>query len=274
MTDDRYLSRIHAELLPILKEVVRVCDENNIFYCLEGGTLLGAVRHHGFIPWDDDIDIMMPRAEFERFVRIAPEKLGPDYGLGWADTDPSWPLLYAKVYRKGTSFVEAPDEGSTWDTGLFVDIFPFDESPGVTGSARRKRRLAMYFYTLLMHSITRHFSGNPVLALIEKALLALFRPSGVVRLASRMFKGKNGTHYSSYPSVYSLERSTFPKSCYEKTLMLPFEDATFRAPAGYDTVLRTVYGDYMQLPPEEKRVAHHPLLVRFPDGETFDFRKP
>jgi len=134
--------------------------------------------------------------------------------------------------------------------------------------------MAMLFFSLLMRSRTRHFSSNPLAALAEKTVLALFTPAKLVRFASRLLKGRSGTHYSYYPSFYSLERATFPKSCYEKTVMLPFEDAEFRVPADYDTVLRTIYGDYMQLPPEEKRVAHHPLLVRFPDGETFDFRKP
>ena len=115
--------------LEILLEVDRVCRENGIEYFLDGGTALGAVRHGGFIPWDDDIDIGMTRENYEKFLEIAPEKLKNDYFLQTRKTDKKAPYMYAKVRKNGTVFMEWNKRNLDMHHGIYIDIFPYDNVP-------------------------------------------------------------------------------------------------------------------------------------------------
>ena len=123
---DHYLDKLHGEILAIMDEIHRVCQIKNIKYYLIGGSMLGAVRHKGFIPWDDDLDIAMPREDFERFVEGATEWLSSGFSLEWITTNPNHVYLFAKITKKGTLFIDQP---STKQTGIFVDVFPLDSSP-------------------------------------------------------------------------------------------------------------------------------------------------
>ena len=123
------LRQLQLAELDILLEIDRVCTENNIKYFLDSGTALGAVRHKGFIPWDDDIDICMMRDDYEKFIRLAPEKLSQKYFLQTLKTDPGYNKLHAKVRKNGTVFKEDANLMRNMNHGLFVDIYPFDYLP-------------------------------------------------------------------------------------------------------------------------------------------------
>ena len=129
MRNDEYIKRIHEEILKVMDEVDRICRENNLQYYLIGGTLLGAVRHEGFIPWDDDLDIAMPREDYETFLAISPSALPSHLKIGTARYDVNYHRLFSKVYNVNTRFVEHVGEKET-NMGIFVDIFPLDYSDG------------------------------------------------------------------------------------------------------------------------------------------------
>lgn len=129
------LRKVQLTQLEIAKEIRRVCEENDIPYFLTCGTLLGAVRHQGFIPWDDDMDVGMLRENYEKFCRIAPEKLKPEYCWQSWYTDPNYALPFGKVRKRGTLYLEAKSHRLE-ENGFYVDIFPLRRRvPGCRGTA-------------------------------------------------------------------------------------------------------------------------------------------
>lgn len=127
--DNETLRKLQLVELEIANEIKRVCVENNIKYFLESGTLLGAVRHGGFIPWDDDMDIGMMRDEYEKFLKIAPEKLSSEFILQTWKNEKDYSLTFAKVRKLDTIFLEYEFKDSSMHNGIWVDIFPYDSVP-------------------------------------------------------------------------------------------------------------------------------------------------
>ena len=123
------LDLLHAELYDILGETIRVCQKHNIPYFVIGGTAIGALYDQAILPWDDDIDIGMTRENYNKFLKVAPEELGPSYFLSWIETDPHTPYYFAKVKKNDTLFVEEMFKNVPMHPGIFVDIFPFDKIP-------------------------------------------------------------------------------------------------------------------------------------------------
>lgn len=144
--EDKTIAAAQKVMLEILQEIHKICVENNLTYWLEAGTLLGAVRHKGFIPWDDDSDVSMPRADYEKFLKIAQEKLPEDMFLQTQDTDKEYPLSWAKIRKNGTLLVETGETGNEkYHHGIFVDIFPYDyyESEEVIKNCSGQEQLRM-----------------------------------------------------------------------------------------------------------------------------------
>ena len=122
--------KLQTAILMIAKEIVRLCDENNIPYFINGGTQLGAIRHKGFIPWDDDFDIGMRRADYEKFLKVCEEQLDHNkYFLQTEDTEKNYAFYFAKIQLKGTSIIEDFSKNVQIEHGIFVDIFPYDNIP-------------------------------------------------------------------------------------------------------------------------------------------------
>ena len=127
---DRSKKKLQTAILMIAKEIVRLCDENNIPYFINGGTQLGAVRHKGFIPWDDDFDIGMRRADYEKFLKVCEEQLDHNkYFLQTEDTEKNYDFYFAKIQLKVTSIIEDFSKNVQIEHGIFVDIFPYDNIP-------------------------------------------------------------------------------------------------------------------------------------------------
>lgn len=149
--DNETLRKVQLAQLEIGKEIKRVCDENGIKYFLDSGTLLGAIRHKGFIPWDDDMDMGMLREDYERFIEIAPKELKPEYFLQTWKTDKSYPYAFAKIRKKGTVFIEAVSQKTNAHNEIFVDVFPYDIYPDdETVRTKLTKKIMLLKYSLWM----------------------------------------------------------------------------------------------------------------------------
>lgn len=258
------LRRVQLVQLEILKEIKRVCDKNSIKYFLTAGTLLGAVRHKGFIPWDDDLDVGMLKEDYDKFCEIAPKELDEKYYFQNWHNDKTFSLEIGKVRKKNTVYVEAKSNNP--NVGIFVDVIVYSNAPeNVTerekswakmlnihrmliglsgcnpwienGKTDIKKRIGYFFYTLVGRIIGRK-------KLIEKfEKIRNNKPSGIL-----------------FHMVEGSKLGLMKREWYDNTIELPFEDGKFPCPIGYDGYLCNAYGDYMTPPPEEKRKNRHQIL--------------
>ncbi|MBD5441853.1 MAG: LicD family protein [Treponema sp.] len=264
------LRTAHRLMLKILKEVHRVCEENGIRYFLSDGTLIGAVRHNGFIPWDDDIDISMLRSDYDRFCKIASEKLGAEYFLQTDETDVGYGLYFAKVMLKHTRWIEADaSDTSRAISGIYIDIFPFDKIP-----EDRKKWNALQRKFRALDSIikikTNYCGIYNIHGIHHKAYYCLKKAIGFL-LPLNSWKAKRTglcVKYEALPSSFVLvryqvfarrnesEKDLNAVDNFTSLVLHDFEGEQFYIPEKYDAVLKQYYGDYMTLPPPEKRCNH------------------
>jgi lipopolysaccharide cholinephosphotransferase len=247
--------------LEILDEVVRLCDQHGICYVLEGGTCLGAVRHQGFIPWDDDVDIAMPRADYERFIAVAPKELSPAFALQCYETYRLYPHVFAKVCKNHTreisphrAYPPLPGE----HMGIDIDIFPLDAS---CPDSRARKRLWWYmdvFRNIYDTKRTPVKKGASLYRRVKKLCCTLVPYALIHYLRNRvMLREKTDTGYlTSWGGIYGSEKETHLREVILPTATAQFEGKSLRVPGQWDAYLRRLYGDYMQLPPEAERHVH------------------
>jgi lipopolysaccharide cholinephosphotransferase len=272
MAKDDYLSLLHEEILSILDQVIQVCNSNQLKYYLTGGTLLGAVRHNNFIPWDDDLDIVMPREDFEKFVYNYYRQLNKGYSLEWINTNPKYNKVFAKVCKDKTLFEEAVGENTSIKRGIFIDIFPIDVTDGYSNKLEKRKKNVLFWSGLLCAKCVSHEKN-----FIKKTILNSISEKVFLHLAEYNMKKKpkqEGMYYSNFGSQYSIKKQTHPIQNYGEGVMLPFEDHKYCCPSNYKAVLESIYGmDYMKLPPKDKRRTHYPLKVILSNGQVFEFER-
>lgn len=260
------VKEMQRHLLPILKEADRAIRAHGLRYFLEGGTLLGAVRHGGFIPWDDDVDISMPRPDYEKFLRHANEWLPPHYRLRSHLQDPDYPFHYAKIEDIRTTIVEGPTR--PFKGGVFVDVFPID---GIPADPKLRERLYRRFRRL---SMLRHFihrdpykHGHGPRSWWPLLLRKLYSR----RKVAEMINANNATApFDECDTVgcYSMMNRTYldRREGYGDGTPIMFEGLELMGMRDNEAFLRKQYGDWQQLPPEDKRVNHCFLHVDFHRG--------
>lgn len=248
--------RIKPMLLDILKEIDRYTRENGLRYWLISGTLLGAVRHGGFIPWDDDIDIWMPRPDYERLLKEFDHGY---YKVISAHNDRNYPLDYAKVHDTRTLVVE---EGGDGEWGISVDIFPLDGLPSVPEAKRMFEKTRRFRRLIANQRFTRKgriCRSNGLAKNVSVILGRMMHPfltlNGLLLRIDRMMQ-KYDFDSCDYCGCLCWREITISKAMVETSYM-KFEDGEFAVPKDYDSILRLIFGDYMQLPPEEQRVSNH-----------------
>lgn len=274
MGNESYLKKLHRELLEIMLEIDRICSANGLKYYLIGGTLLGAIRHKGFIPWDDDLDIVMPRDDFEKFVIITRSDLESKYELQWITTNAEYWQVFAKVCKKNTLFKES-GLNNFKPTGIFVDIFPLDYSSSYSSILSFKKRCIVRINTLIW---AKNNQGSGVKNTIRRTISRFFSIrflQNCMIMIMKSSKKRGFDYYANYGSQYSIKKQTMPIEWYGEGKNLAFEGKLFKGPVEYSKVLTSIFGPcYMELPPEEKRRCHYPEKVIFSDGEEMIFEKP
>lgn len=271
--ENAVLRRLQLAELEILRDIDRVCHKHGITYFLDSGTVLGAKRHGGFIPWDDDADLGMPRADYERFLEVAPAELGNRYNVSASCDNAHQAALFAKVMLNGTRFETEETQEAGFEQGVFVDIFPYDAlcSNAVEAKRQRKRCVMWQSISYLYHSRHIVVPHGGTLGAIER--LACAAAHGVVRLllspkvinskfdaAAMMAQGDSGSKLLiSSPYAYD---GPFPADMLFPPSSIEFEGHAFSAPADVEGYLRVQYGEsWNELPPEDQRRNHAPKLL-------------
>lgn len=253
--------------LEMLVEVDRICRKNDIKYSLDGGTLLGAVRHGGFIPWDDDADVIMLRSEYERFVGACKCELDETkFFLQDFDSDPNYRWGYAKLRRKGTLFLREGQEHVGMNQGIFMDIFICDNVPDSSLGREIHRFICFCIRKGLYSEVGKRNAKIQILRVWFKLYNQIPR-SFWVGLLEKIYRKNNAqrTEYVShmtYPYPKSMKYGNY-REFYDDFVDMEFEGHTFRVFKQYDRYLTLLYGEYMELPPEEKRKVHPVSQIRF-----------
>ncbi len=259
MKEIKDINELRSIQLEALKDVHKFCKENNLRYFLAYGTLLGAVRHKGYIPWDDDIDIIMPRPDYEQFFKLYGNKT---YEASCFKSNKIHPYLYGKVYDKRTIL----KENITFDleNGVYIDIFPLDGIPANQQEAQklfRKIHRLKKVMNLKKNKINggRRGLSKQVVFIILQSFVFFISYKWIVNKINNLAQRIPYNFANNYVSV--LTEGGYPtvhlkRDCEDYTLMA-FEGALFNVPKEYDKILTNIYGDYMQLPPESKRVSTH-----------------
>lgn len=255
----RQLQLIELELL---KEFIAICDKLGLRYYVLGGTMLGAVRHNGFIPWDDDIDVGMMREDYEIFLKEAQALLPSNLFLQSHNTEPGFYWNAAKIRNSNTTFIEGPVRNHKINQGIYIDIFPLDYYPVTKVSQKWLIFKAKIAAIRVANECVWEQRGNPIKRLLKRLANVIY-PSlfSAVDAREKMFKTVPPSNMiANYSGQWGL-REVVPAQWYGEGCILIFEGIAVRAPQEYDKWLTQVYGDYMKLPPKEKRISHHNSYV-------------
>ncbi len=255
---DEQLRQLQLNELELIVEVDRICRKNKIKYSLDGGTLLGAVRHKGFIPWDDDADVIFTRHEYAKFYRACKKDLKKEqFFLQEYRTDPYYRWGYAKMRHRGTEYVRKGQEHMKYQTGVCIDVFVVDNMPD-----NIILRNIYYYLNVCLRKILYSEVGQ--LAASNKLLRAWYRilyriPRDMVFRIRNTFAAicnQKETELMShllFPYPKKICKYGMPAECYNEYIDVEFEGMIFKGIKKYDKYLKLLYGDYMVLPPEEKR---------------------
>jgi len=265
--------RLQLLELDMLVELDRVCRLNGIRYAIGCGTLLGAVRHKGFIPWDDDVDVFMLREEYEKFRHVAKEMNQDICFFQDHTTDSDYRWGYGKLRRTGTKFVRVGQEHLKCKTGVFIDIFPLDDTPNSTIGKMCQDFHCFILRKLLWSEVGRFDVSASVVERCCYKLMSKIPIELVFRnLSSIQRNSSNGSPnevrlltFKSFGKLYRkranplAKRYSMPKQWFLSTCEYEFEGKRFAGIGDYDAFLTWMYGDWMTPPPENERDPHSPV---------------
>lgn len=247
--------------LNMLDYINQFCKENNIKYSIACGTLLGAVRHKGFIPWDDDIDIYILRSEYDKFIKLFSKNNTSPYSVYSLETDTKYYFPYAKVCDNRT-LVKEQDKITT---GLYIDIFPIDQVPDKKEEFTLIHQRILHLYKIqgiLLTSIKeRHRFHERLKLLIRKIQYSFYTYRGIaLKIDSISRKCNKSNSNFLFEMVAGRNcKSSFAKEDFATTVPLNFENKEYQAMIGYQDYLTKTYGDFMTLPPIEQQISNHKL---------------
>lgn len=265
--------RLQMMELDIFKKVIEICNKYNLRYFALDGTLLGAIRHQGFIPWDDDIDIGMPRDDYEKFLHIASKEL-PQYLKVSKYTDHKRPIIYfTQIYNINTKLLNKSSK-KVRETNVWIDIFPIDGMPN-NNILRKIHSLKLLFIRMLIQfsvfdeNVHSYRKNRP---LHEKILIKFCQVTNIGKsfdslklmknadVLLRKYEYNKSNYIVDFFSAYKF-KEMFPKYYYGEGIQVPFEDITINVPVKHRDVLSQIYGDYMKLPSEQDKYTQHCIEI-------------
>lgn len=263
--DNKYMDEFRQQslrgaqlkMLGILEEIDRICRAHGISYWIEGGTLLGAMRHKGFIPWDDDLDVSMMREDYNKFLEVAPGELPRTMFLQTRQSDPSTAFRACKVRDLNSYIADGGDNnGEPYQKGIFVDVFPYDGAPSACRRMMGKAARAVCIADTVLHK-PHCYSWRSAMALLY---FGVKRPLCLAAWNVMRALTDNGKYVAIHP-YFSWCRAIHPKENLFPLTEVEFEGRKFPAPAKSDEYLTSLYGNWRQVPPVEKRQIHSMIIV-------------
>ncbi len=258
--DENVLKHLQNLELMILKDFIKVCDENNLMYYIYGGSLLGAVRHKGFIPWDDDIDVIMFREDYEKFKKIFLSQPNEKYELLTYESHDDYFFLFSKIMLKDTKFEEWWVNQVSFSVGINIDVFVLDDVSNNDLKCFIQTKICRLLDRLLTISVIKLVDYPIIVQSASNCLHRIFsllriKPIKIIKLCLKLLTRYNNTEKICdicalhHPEIY--RRIDFGDG--EK---IKFEDIDVNAPVNPHSILEQIYGDYMELPPEDQRYNH------------------
>lgn len=274
------LHRLQEEILSILDDFIRICEDYHLEYFGIAGTGIGAIRHHGFIPWDDDIDIAMPRRDFEKLIKIVEKKMSDRYLILNAKNDPNYPLMTTRLVKRGTVFVEEVMKDVDCPFGIFLDLYVLDNVADNPVLYHLQSWTAWFWSKLMiLRSIPRPTLQQrglkakliwTVCGLVHNGMKLLHISPAWLRdcceTECRRYNKKKTNRMAFLPDT-SPYWNVVDKRYYHPLKQLEFEGRRMNFPGNLEEMLTKMYGDYMQLPPEDKRKTHYPYRLEFEQEE-------
>ena len=272
------LRQHQAVLLELLHELDRVCKKHHIPYVMFSGSALGAVRHGGIIPWDDDLDVSMLRRDYERFLKAAPAELKEQYYLQ-AEGSEHWMMNFSKLRKNNTTCLEKfHPKDNKMHQGIYIDIFPCDNA----SDKEWVRKLQFYVSRIpLAKSLwKRGYETNSIKKKIFMAACCLLPAKPFLSLAMLKKRTDSGYVQTFLSCTSRYKKGIYKRSWFTETVEMDFEDMRVPVSAHYDDLLTTMYGDYRKIPDEEERkIKEHAILIdternyteyeHYRDGMTF-----
>jgi len=262
------MNDLQKKQLDILKAFISVCEKHHLQYFLVGGSTLGAIRHKGFIPWDDDIDVGMPRKDYDEFIKLQHEFNGTPYFIQNFKSDPCYIYNYGKLRDSSTTYIENFYKQHRINHGVWIDIFPIDGFSKVMMPREKLAKKVRHIWRQV------YFSYLP--ALRRKVHARTFFKDILLNIVAGLFYVFDIAHYRNKHVEkfvrkipieeavmagnffgFNMKREAMDANIFKEFIKVPFEDIEAYVPKDYDTYLRNLYGDYMKFPPKEKQVGHH-----------------
>lgn len=270
------LSRLQKEILSILDDFIRICEDYHLEYFGIAGTGIGAIRHGGFIPWDDDIDLAMPRKDFEKLLKLVEKKMGDRYLILNAKTNPNYPLMTTRLVKRDTVFIEEVMKDVDCPFGIFLDLYVLDNVADQPFLYQLQSWTAWFFSKLMiLRSIPRPTLQQKglkarliwiVCGMVHKSMKLLRISPEFLRdcceAECRRYNKKETNRMAFLPDT-SPYWNVVDKRSYHPLKKLDFEGRRINFPANIEEMLTSMYGDFMQLPPEDKRKTHYPYRLEF-----------
>lgn len=270
---DEQMKKVWAVELELLEQFQKVCQKHNLRYYAIGGTLLGAVRHKGFIPWDDDIDVGMPREDYDRFLQLCEKELEHPYRLVTPMNDDCY-RAHAQIRHCETTGYPLIDERLSCNKGIFIDIFPLDgvaDSTVAFGIQMLQMKLLNRILVNYYYFDTVHDNPPFIKAMFHRTVCAVMKVFGTGRVYTRY--DKIAARYSKRPTrkvgeisiLFDDRRYHWPAEVFAESELLPFEHLMIAAPKAWDEFLKHTFGNYMEIPENKKERALHTDMVFDPE---------